>query len=121
MRGPRVQFTVRRMIGVILIVALILALVIQSERAARFKRQLAESQEMVRLLAEELINAREVLVEWQALINESSPELKARAEESLNGRTREGQPPKGRSSGAERVPIGRGRDRLEPRSPEPAK
>ena len=99
MRVPQVQFTVRRMIGVILIVALILALVIQSRRAARLERQLAESQELVRLSHSELIAAREV----------------------INGLIREFRPPKGRSPGAERVPIGRGRDRLEPRSPETAK
>jgi hypothetical protein len=121
MRVPRVRFTVRRLIGAILIVALILALVIQSERAARLERELAASRELTRKLHHELRDAREILAEWQVLANELSPELKARAEESLNGRTRERQPPKGRSSGAERVPIGRGRDRLEPRSPETAK
>ena len=102
MRVPQVQFTVRRMIGMIIIVALILALVIQSERAARLERQLAGFQELVRLLHSELIAAREVIA----------------GREVLNGLTREFRPPKGRSPGAERVPIGRGRDRLEPQSPE---
>src|SRR5262249_18761501 len=97
MRVPRVRFTVRRLIGAIFIVALILALVIQSERAARLERELAASQEMMRLLHNELRAAREILAEREILVNELSPELKARAEESLDGRTRERRPPKGRS------------------------
>ena len=101
MRGPRVQFTVRRMIGVILI----LALVIQSERAARLERQLAEAQGVWRLLLDELRDAREVIA----------------AREVLEARSKVLGPPKGRSPGAGRVPSGRGRDQLEPRSPEPAK
>ena len=117
MRVPQVQFTVRRMIGVILIVAL----VIQSERAARLERRLAASEEMTRMLRKELRVGREILHEWWVLFKESSPELKARAEESLDGRTRERRPSKGRSPGAERVPSGRGRDRPEPPSPGPVK
>ena len=101
MRGPHVQFTVRRMIGVILI----LALVIQSERAARLGRQLAEAQSVCRLLLDELRDAREVIA----------------AREVLEARSKVLGPPKGRSPGAARVPSGRGRDRLEPRSPGPAK
>ena len=102
MRVPHVQFTVRRMIGVILIVALILALVIQSERAARLERQLAEAQSVCRLLLDELRDAREVIA----------------AREVLEARSKVLGPPKGRSPGAGRVPGGRGRDRLEPQSPE---
>jgi hypothetical protein len=83
------------MIGAILILALILALVILSERAARLERELAASQEVTRLLHDELRAARELLAERQVLVNELSPELKARAEESRNGRTRERRPPKG--------------------------
>src|SRR5262249_9645197 len=121
MRVPRVRFTVRRLIAAITIVALILALVIQSERAARPERELAASQEMTRLLRDEVRVGREIHAEWWALFKESSPELKARAEESLDGRTRERRPPKGRSPGAGRVPGGRGRDRPEPPSPGPVK
>ena len=120
MRGPRVQFTVRRMIGVILIVALILALVIQSERAARLERQLAEAQSVCRLLLDELRDAREVIAALRKLHSDDAREVIA-AREVLEARSKVLGPPKGRSPGAGRVPSGRGRDQLEPRSPEPAK
>lgn len=119
MRVPRVQFTVRRLIGAITIVALILALVIQSVRVARLERELAACQEVSQMLLGEVKGSREILREWWALFKGSSPELKARAEESLDGRTRDRRPPKGRSPGAERVPVGRGRARPEPPSPGP--
>jgi hypothetical protein len=135
MRVPRVQFTVRRLIGAITIVALILALVIQSERAARLERELTASQELTRMLRDELIDSRGVTAElWKVLDDELSPAQKVLARQRVNakgrfaeqramakGRSKALGPPKGRSPGAERVPSGRGRDRREPPSPGPVK
>ena len=89
MRGPRVQFTVRRKIGVILIVALILALVIQSQRAARLERELAASQEMTRLLIDELMDSRGVTADlWKVLDDELSPAQKVLARQRVNAKRR---------------------------------
>jgi hypothetical protein len=104
------------MIGVILIVALILALVIQSQRAARLERELTASRELLRLVHSELIAAREVVTALRKRHSDDAP-----AGEVLEARSKVLGPPKGRSPGAGRVPSGRGRDRLEPRSPGPAK
>jgi hypothetical protein len=60
MRVPRVQFTVRRMIELIIFVALILGLVIQSDRAARSERELAQLERVHREVVDELVAAREV-------------------------------------------------------------
>jgi hypothetical protein len=120
MRVPQVQFTVRRMIGVISIVALILALVIQSERAARLERQLAEFHEGWRGLLSKLRAARETITALRKLHSDDAREVIA-AREFLDSRSRVHGPPKGKSPGAERVPSGRGRDRPEPPSPGPVK
>jgi hypothetical protein len=61
MRVPRVQLTVRRMIELILFVALILGLVIQSDRAMRRERELARCHEATRTLLLELRAARALL------------------------------------------------------------
>ena len=66
MRVPRVKFTVRQMIGLIIFVALILALVIQSARAARLERELAQYQVGWRRLLDELIDARKVIQRLRA-------------------------------------------------------
>jgi hypothetical protein len=115
MRVPRVQFTVRRMIELIIFVALIAALVIQSDRAMRRERELAHCQEVWRKLLDELRDAREVIRRLR---------LKAKViaeREVLEMRSKDLGPPKGRNPGAERVPSGRGRDRLEPQSSEAVK
>ena len=54
MRVPQLQFTVRRMVGAILIVSLILALVIESERATRPHRVIMAEAPTEALALEEL-------------------------------------------------------------------
>ena len=89
MRVPRVQFTVRRLIGAITIVALILALVIQSQRAARLERELAASREVTRRLLNELRASREVTADlWKVLDDELSPAQKDLARQRVNAKGR---------------------------------
>jgi hypothetical protein len=61
MRVPRVQFTVRRMIELILFVALILGLAIQSHRAARREHELAQLERAFLEVLDELRAAREII------------------------------------------------------------
>ena len=84
MRVPRVQFTVRRLIGAITIVALI-----QSQRAARLERELAASREVTRRLLNELRASREVTADlWKVLDDELSPAQKVLARQRVNAKGR---------------------------------
>ena len=116
MRVPRVQFTVRRMIELIIFVALIAALVIQSDRAMRRERELsALTGSVAKVTGRTEGNGREIIRRLRL-------NAKVIAErEVLEVRSKDLGPPKGRNPGAERVPSGRGRDRLEPQSSEAVK
>jgi hypothetical protein len=86
---PRVRFTVRRLIGAITIVALILAVVIQSERAARLERELAASREMMQMLLDELRDSRGATADlWKVLDDELSPAQKVLARQRVNAKRR---------------------------------